>query len=86
MQGRRKSCVSGRPDRLRTRTYTSLTLPNLTSVAGSTPAWLSLGCHAVVKFSRVLLSIFYHAHDLQICYPVFQKRVYALRGLPRRAQ
>ena len=41
-----------------------LTLPNLTSVAGSTPVWLSLGCHAVVKFSRVLLSIFYLAHDL----------------------
>ena len=41
-----------------------LTLPNLTSVAGSTPGWLTLGCHAVVKFSRVLLSIFYLAHDL----------------------
>ena len=41
-----------------------LTLPNLTSVAGSTPAWLTLGCHAVVRFSRVLLSIFYLVHDL----------------------
>ena len=61
--------MSGRPGRLRTRSYTSLTytyltLPNLTSVAGSTPAWLTLGCHAVVKFSSILLSIFYFAHDL----------------------
>ena len=53
MQGRR--CVPGRPGRLRILTYTSLTytyltLPNLTSVAGSTPAWLTLGCHAVVKW------------------------------------
>ena len=51
MQGRRKSCVSGRPGRLRTRSYTSLTYTYLTLPylgcridTRLVVAWLSCGC------------------------------------------
>lgn len=54
MQGRRKSCVSGRPGRLRTRSYTSLTYTYLTLPylgcridTRLVDAWLSCGCQVV---------------------------------------
>lgn len=85
MQGRRKSCVSGRPGRLRTRSYTSLTYTYLTLPY--------LGCRIDTRLAvmRLSSSAGYFCPFLSCARFVnmrscIQKRVYALRGLPRRAQ